>query len=654
MNSEGRNQRKPLQFYTPAINTFKSSSSASAPCNKSSSYRSPFDRLGLSDPSHRLFRTNGSNSAAKGDASLSRTGTNPIKQVDPALLDYIRTMALNEEDESKTSSEEDTCVSITAKTKQNDENEDPVSKITKIPAITTAKHLVTIDEVDDTTPPRPALSQSPAVPRVFVPCPSPVASRPPSAPTVVPAASKIPAAPSLPLPATKPSSQILPPSLKSSLCIKSQQSEALSPTSQAKFRSNVLCQQPLKTEIPNPTAKPSSKSVSVTSASNGDGPVHTFARPTKPASDSHSHSQRQSHSKDLKTVKVNNKTYSLLSVLGEGGSAKVYQIYDPVKQVSYACKYVDMSKAVQETRQGYENEIHLLLKLKDCERVVKLHDYERVMNGSVVTKLILVMEKGDADLRQLFKSTAKVDPTMPGGFRFHPADIKFYWKEMLEAVNEIHQKDVVHADIKPVNFISVGGKLKLIDFGIANAIETDHTSVIKDNQIGTVAFMAPESFARSHVAHNRPVVKLNCKADIWALGSILYYLVYGRALFHEYQTMFDKMQAITNDKCKLHFPPHSDEDLVDCLKQCLQRDPKARPTAQDLLNHPYLAKSTSREPTATYDDPIIAKIVSILHSSTPEQRRKIYKVSLMEKSNSLLILFSFSVSIQFSKDLHGI
>jgi serine/threonine protein kinase len=51
-------------------------------------------------------------------------------------------------------------------------------------------------------------------------------------------------------------------------------------------------------------------------------------------------------------------------------------------------------------------------------------------------------------------------------------------------VDEIHQYGIVHSDLKPVNFILVAGKLKLIDFGIANAIQANYTSVYKESQIG--------------------------------------------------------------------------------------------------------------------------------------------------------------------------
>jgi serine/threonine-protein kinase TTK/MPS1 len=55
------------------------------------------------------------------------------------------------------------------------------------------------------------------------------------------------------------------------------------------------------------------------------------------------------------------------------------------------------------------------------------------------------------------------------------------------------QEGVIHLDLKPANFLIVNGTLKLIDFGIASKIDQNRTHVTKDNQLGTLNFMSPES-----------------------------------------------------------------------------------------------------------------------------------------------------------------
>ena len=86
------------------------------------------------------------------------------------------------------------------------------------------------------------------------------------------------------------------------------------------------------------------------------------------------------------------------------------------------------------------------------------------------------MEKGDTDMAALFKDRNKhgnITEVMR----------KFYWHEMLQAVQVLQNEGIIHSDLKPPNFMLVAGHLKLIDFGIAKAIQPDHTSAIRDQQV---------------------------------------------------------------------------------------------------------------------------------------------------------------------------
>jgi len=59
---------------------------------------------------------------------------------------------------------------------------------------------------------------------------------------------------------------------------------------------------------------------------------------------------------------------------------------------------------------------------------------------------------------------------------------------MLQAVHVIHEEKIVHSDLKPANFVLVRGQLKLIDFGIANAIANDTTNIQRDHQVSIFAY----------------------------------------------------------------------------------------------------------------------------------------------------------------------
>lgn len=180
----------------------------------------------------------------------------------------------------------------------------------------------------------------------------------------------------------------------------------------------------------------------------------------------------------IKKISVNNKSYQVLNKIGKGGSSIVYQVYCQESQKILALKMVDLKNADSSILNGFRSEINLLKRLSQCERVVKMFDFEfRDHNKD----LLIVLEKGDADLSNVLKTHSQSKQN-----KLSPHLIKLYWQEMLEAVKEIHSHNIVHSDLKPVNFILVSGKLKLIDFGIANTIQADQTNVYKETIIGLI------------------------------------------------------------------------------------------------------------------------------------------------------------------------
>ena len=279
------------------------------------------------------------------------------------------------------------------------------------------------------------------------------------------------------------------------------------------------------------------------------------------------HSQTLKKSaKVFETVTVCGVDYYILNEIGEGGSGKVYQICDFQKNEFYALKVVDMSKMVDSLKSSLKKEIEILNMLKGCKRVIQLYAYEW---NKETDKLLLVLEKGDSDLSTVLYKMRQTDARKKG-LDLHT--IKHYWNEMLKAVDEIHGKGVVHSDLKPVNFVIVKGYLKIIDFGIADAINPDHTSVVKHSLLGTINFMSPESLmlrpssGDPQLTNGRKVIKVNCKSDVWSLGCILYNMCFGKTPFGHIELIHEKISAICNPKFAITYPPYENADAVDCIR----------------------------------------------------------------------------------------
>ncbi|NNK84260.1 MAG: serine/threonine protein kinase, partial [Desulfobacterales bacterium] len=128
--------------------------------------------------------------------------------------------------------------------------------------------------------------------------------------------------------------------------------------------------------------------------------------------------------------------------------------------------------------------------------------------------------------------------------------------------------NIVHRDISPHNImISYGGEVKITDFGIAKT-ESDpsltQTGVIK----GKLLYMSPEQVLRQ---------KIDCRADIYAVGVVLYEILSGHHVF-QFKGDIDAVQSILNAEIPQLKDIRSDipEDLNRIVMKCLEKDKKER------------------------------------------------------------------------------
>ncbi|KDP32759.1 hypothetical protein JCGZ_12051 [Jatropha curcas] len=300
--------------------------------------------------------------------------------------------------------------------------------------------------------------------------------------------------------------------------------------------------------------------------------------------------------------KVNGKLYQRLGKIGSGGSSEVHKVISSDCTI-YALKKIKLKGRDYATAYGFCQEIEYLNKLKGKNNIIQLIDYEvtdksllrEVMNGSMSNKdgrvkddryIYMVLEYGEIDLAhmlsQKWKEIDGTDQSIDENW------LRFYWQQILQAVNTIHEERIVHSDLKPANFLLVKGSLKLIDFGIAKAIMSDTTNIQRDSQVGTLSYMSPEAFLCNESDANGNTIKCGRPSDIWSLGCILYQMVYGRTPFAEYKTFWAKFKVITDPNHEITYGPVSNPWLLDLMKKCLAWDRNERWRIPELLKHPFL------------------------------------------------------------------
>ena len=142
------------------------------------------------------------------------------------------------------------------------------------------------------------------------------------------------------------------------------------------------------------------------------------------------------------------------------------------------------------------------------------------------------------------------------------------------ALTAIHGAGVIHRDLKPRNVLLAPGSPKVIDFGIARAMEATSGNTYAGQMLGTVAYMAPERFGPEADAPLTPA------ADVFAWGGVVAYAGTGRTPFAADSPTATAARILTQE------PDLSGLTgaLRDLVAHALAKDPGDRPSARELLD----------------------------------------------------------------------
>ena len=139
---------------------------------------------------------------------------------------------------------------------------------------------------------------------------------------------------------------------------------------------------------------------------------------------------------------------------------------------------------------------------------------------------------------------------------------------LAQALQAIHGAGLVHRDLKPSNVLLAADGPRVIDFGIARALDTTKLT-LTGHVVGTPAYMAPEQVTEGDVGP---------AADVFALGSLLYFAATGHGPFGDTSTVATLRRVAVAEP---DLAPVA-SGLRELLGQCMAKDPSARPTAEQL------------------------------------------------------------------------
>ena len=211
--------------------------------------------------------------------------------------------------------------------------------------------------------------------------------------------------------------------------------------------------------------------------------------------------------------------YRLEQKLGEGGMGVVYSAMDERLDRRVAIKLVRQDKLDPQSRKWLWREARMAAAINH-PGICQLYDI-----GETGEQLYLAMEYLEGELvSDIIKSGPQ------------PVDRSVTLiLELLAGLAYMHQRGLIHRDLKPANLMKTAHGLKILDFGLAlrlDAAANDQSQIL--GTVGTPAYMSPETI------NNEPV---DARADLFAVGAILYELISGRKAFQG-GTMLAILQAV--------------------------------------------------------------------------------------------------------------
>ncbi|MFF0541531.1 serine/threonine-protein kinase [Nocardia thailandica] len=139
------------------------------------------------------------------------------------------------------------------------------------------------------------------------------------------------------------------------------------------------------------------------------------------------------------------------------------------------------------------------------------------------------------------------------------------------ALQEIHRTGLVHRDLKPSNVLLTNEGPRVIDFGIARALEEDTQLTATGTVIGSPAYMSPEQ---------AECLPLGPASDVFSVGAILAFAATGISPFHGVSTPQTLYNVLYQEPRLGEMP----EPVRAIVLRCLAKDPEARPTPAELLD----------------------------------------------------------------------
>eukprot|EP00736_Rhodelphis_marinus_P013456 Rmarinus@m.16467 len=265
--------------------------------------------------------------------------------------------------------------------------------------------------------------------------------------------------------------------------------------------------------------------------------------------------------------------FQVFQMLGSGSYGKVYKVKRRSDNLICVMKRIDLENESEAILRETMNEVELLKKISHPNVVKYLGSFHHE------SSFYIIMEYAEGgDLGQAIHTVSSHSPKR--GFKE-----SVLWKvarQLMEGLECLHDGRVIHRDVKPQNiFLDKDGNVKIGDFGLGRVLSA-RSLFAETTNLGTPLYMSPE------LCQEKPY---NEKTDIWACGCVLYEMAMLSPPFVATNVVALYKKIVEDEPRPIR--GYSSE-LSRLILAMLRKNPAARPSASDVLQDPYMARSNPR------------------------------------------------------------
>lgn len=290
------------------------------------------------------------------------------------------------------------------------------------------------------------------------------------------------------------------------------------------------------------------------------------------------------HFKDLEQID---------NVLGQGSQAVVNKVLHRPSGNTFAMKVLN-------TYGCSKKELHA-----ELERVMASTTSESGSCPYLVTSYEAFFREGRLHVLMELMEYGSLSDVLSCCKRLTQEETAILCHHTLQGLSALHAYRLIHRDIKPSNLLlNARGQIKIADFGVATFADTLN---LANSSIGTKLFMSPERIRLSDYSY---------QSDIWSFGLTAAQAILGYFPFRGAEKLFDMTCTIAEGKACVEFPSEMDVavDFQDMVQQCMRQDWETRPSASDLLKHPFVSAVTEDQNL----DGLITRMGKELNNGTPK------------------------------------